>query len=170
MFKYIPYLLITMVVMLVQIFIIDQLSIAMWLRPMIFPLVVVLLPMEWRMIWVILITLAVSVVMDLSLGGAGLYTATLLPIALLRPTILFITTGRSVEPGDQSPLLSRIGIGHTMAFLAAMFFIHHLMFFALETLSLTNVLQLIMTIIFSTLLSTILAWPVVRIYNSKVVA
>lgn len=156
--------------MLVQIFILDQLSIAMWLRPMIFPLVVLLLPMEWRMIWVILITLGVGIVMDASLGGSGLYTATLLPLAVLRPSVLYVTTKRSVEPGDQSPLLSRLGLSHTMLFMAVMLLLHHLMFFSLEALSLANIMQLALTILLSTMLSIVLAWPIVRIYNSKVVA
>ena len=55
-----------------QIFILDELSIALWLRPMIFPLIVLLLPMEWRTIWVMLIALAVGVVMELAQGGSGL--------------------------------------------------------------------------------------------------
>jgi hypothetical protein len=37
-------------IMVVQIFLLDELSIAMWIRPMIFPLVVILLQMEWRTI------------------------------------------------------------------------------------------------------------------------
>lgn len=160
----------TIAILLGQVFILDQLSLALWLRPMIFPIVVLLLPMEWRTVWVLLITLAVGVVMDLSLGGAGLYTASLLPFALMRATLLYIATKRSVESGDQSSLLSRLGIYQMMAYLSITLLLHHTLFFALESLSMANFLQLVGTIISSTLLSIVVAWPIVRLYNSKIVA
>ena len=41
----------TVVLLLLQIFVLDELSIALWIRPMLFPLIVMLLPMELRTIW-----------------------------------------------------------------------------------------------------------------------
>ena len=108
MFKNLSYLWLALAIMALQIFLIDELSIAMWLRPMIFPLVVILLQMEWRPIWVLLISTLVGVTMDLALGGAGLYTATIVPLAMIRRWIMYITTKRSIEQGDQTSLLSRL--------------------------------------------------------------
>ena len=156
-------------IMLVQIFLLDELSIAMWLRPMIFPLVVILLQMEWRTIWVLLISALVGVVMDLALGGAGLYTATLLPLAMIRRWMLYLTTRRSVEHSDQTSVLSRLNRGQLLGYTVTMLAIHHTLFFAMESLSLAHPLQLIATIIFSTLLSTVVAWPILRIFSLKIV-
>ena len=169
MFKNIAYFWMTLAVLLLDIFILNQLSIAMWLRPMLFPLIVVLLPMEWRTIWVLVTSLAIGLIMDMSLGGAGLYTATLLPMAIMRRTILFVTTGRSVEAGDQSSLLSRMSLRQLMIYVGGMLLVHHALFFILEALSFGALLQLIATIIFSTLLSLIMAWPIVRLFTSKIV-
>lgn len=77
MFKNIAYFWLTLALLFVQIFILDEVSIAMTIRPMIFPLVILLIPIEWRTIWVVIATLLLGLFMDLSLGGAGLYTATL---------------------------------------------------------------------------------------------
>ena len=156
-------------ILLVQIFLLDELSIAMWLRPMIFPLIVLLLPMEWKPIWVLLTALGVGIIMDLSLGGAGLYTATLTPIAMLRRSMLYITTKRSVEHGDQTSLLSRLRPHQTMLYVATLLAIHHILFFMLETLSFATLLHLTATIVFSTLLSTIISWPIVKIFILKIV-
>ena len=79
-------------ILFVQIFLLDQLSIAMWLRPMIFPLIVILLQMEWRAIWVLLIGTLVGLTMDLALGGAGLYTSTIVPLVAIRRWMLYLTT------------------------------------------------------------------------------
>lgn len=170
MFKNISYFWMTLALLLLEIFILSQLSIVMWLRPMLFPLIVVLLPMEWRTVWVLLTALMVGVVMDLSLGGAGLYTATLLPMAVTRRSILYITTRRSVEHGDQTSLLSRMSLRQLMTYVGAMLLVHHALFFMLEALTFAAPLQLIATILFSSLLSLVMAWPIVRLFISKIVA
>ena len=108
MIKNLSYLWMSVVIMLVQIFLLDELSIAMWLRPMIFPLVVILIKMEWRTIWVLLVSTLLGIIMDVALGGSGLYTSTLVPLAIMRRWILYLTTGRSIESGDQTSVLSRL--------------------------------------------------------------
>lgn len=169
MFKNLSYLWMALVILLLQIFLLDQLSIAMWLRPMIFPLIVILLQMEWRTVWVLLISALVGLIMDLALGGAGLYTATLVPLAVIRRWMLYLTTRRSIEQGDQTSVLSRLNRGQLMAYTVIMLAIHHTLFFVMETLSLAHPLQLIATIICSTLLSTAVAWPILRIFTLKIV-
>lgn len=156
-------------IMVVQIFLLDELSIAMWIRPMIFPLVVILLQMEWRTIWVLLVGALVGLTMDFALGGAGLYTATLLPLAMIRRWMLYLTTRRSIEHGDQTSVLSRLSRGQLMGYTVTMLAIHHTLFFAMETLSLAHPLQLVATIICSTLISAAVAWPIIRIFTLKIV-
>lgn len=168
MFKSILYFWLTLALLFVQIFILDEISMALWLRPMIFPLIVLLLPIEWRTIWVILVTLIVGVVMDMALGGAGLYTSTLLPLAVMRRWILFLTTRRSVEAGDQTSLLSRMPLRQVILYVGAMLLLYNAMFFMLESLSTVETMQLIATILFSTVLSVILAWPIVRLFLKKI--
>ena len=73
MFKNIAYFWMAVALLFAQIFILDEVSMALWLRPMIFPLVVLLLPIEWRTIWTVLVALLLGIFMDVSLGGQGLY-------------------------------------------------------------------------------------------------
>lgn len=169
MFKNLSYLWMALAIMVVQIFLLDELSIAMWIRPMIFPLVVILLQMEWRTIWVLLVGALVGLTMDFALGGAGLYTATLLPLAMIRRWMLYLTTRRSIEYGDQTSVLSRLSRGQLMGYTVTMLAIHHTLFFAMETLSLAHPLRLVATIICSTLISAAVAWPIIRIFTLKIV-
>lgn len=170
MFKNLSYLWMTIIIMVVQIFLLDELSIAMWLRPMIFPLVVILLRMEWATVSVLLVSTLIGMVMDISLGGSGLYTATIVPLAVMRRWILYLTTSRSIEHGDQTSLLSRLSRNQIMSYTGAMLAIHHTLFFMMEALSWANPLHLIMTIVCSTLLSVAVAYPVVRIFTLKIVS
>lgn len=169
MFKSILYFWLTIALLFLQVFILDEISIALWLRPMIFPLVILLLPIERRTIWVLLSALALGVFMDMALGGAGLYTSTLLPLAVLRRWILFLTTRRSVESGDQTSLLSRMPLRQVMIYVGAMLLLYNTAFFLLESLSMVAVMQIIATIIFSTALSMVLAWPIVRLFLKRIV-
>lgn len=172
MYKYTPHMWLCLVVMLVQVFLLDNIdlgaSISIWIRPMIFPLIVLLLPVEWRSIWVLLVTYVIALVMDLLLGGSGIYVITLLPIALFRSALLYITTRRSMDSGDQSQLLSRMPLGQLMVYVATSLLLYHTLFFVMETLSLANFFSLVMTIILSTLCSLLISWPIVRLFTSKV--
>lgn len=170
MYKYISYIWLSITLLLVQIFLLDNITIHSWLRPMIFPIVVLLLPMEWSPIWTLLVAMVVGWTMDLALGGAGLYLATLLPLAMFRSTILYLTTNRSVEVGDQTSLFSRMSVRHLMIYVGMSLFIHHLLFFLLETLSFATPLRLVATIIFSTALSLAIAWPIVRIFVNRIIS
>ena len=169
MFKSVAYFWMAVALLFVQIFILDEISMALWLRPMIFPLVLLLLPIEWRTIWVVIVALLLGIFMDISLGGQGLYTSTLLPLAVMRRWILYLTTRRSVEAGDQTSLLSRMPLRQVMIYVGAMLVLHHTMFFFLESLSMISVMQLIVTILFSSLLSLLLVWPIVGLFLKRVV-
>jgi hypothetical protein len=57
-------------------------------------------------------------------------------------------------------------MGYTVTMLA----IHHTLFFAMEALTLAHFWHLLATIVCSTLLSTVVAWPIIRIFTLKVVA
>lgn len=174
MYKYTPYIFLTVVILLVQVFLIDNIdlgsSLSIWIRPMIFPLIVLMLPTSWRTVWVLLTSYIVAIIMDLLLGGAGIYAITLLPLALFRSTLIYLTTRRSVDGGDQQQMLSRMPLGQLMLYIAVSLLIYHTLFFVMETLSTANIMRLIATIFFSTLCSLLISWPIVRIFTSKVVA
>ena len=82
--------------------------------------------------------------------------------------MLYITTHRSVEHGDQTSLFSRMSMRNIMVYLGAMLVLHHAMFFILERLSFAMPLQLVLTIVCSSALSLVIAWPIVRLYSSKI--
>ncbi|MBQ2364313.1 MAG: hypothetical protein II288_01960 [Alistipes sp.] len=174
MYKYLSYIWLALLVLFVQIFLLDNIDIgasfAVWVRPMIFPIIVLLLPMELKNIWVILAAYAVGMAMDVSLGGSGLYVATLLPLSLVRSTLLYMTTRRSVEMGDQTELLSRLSVRQLMYYVTAALLLYHALFFFMEALTFSGLMRLVATIIFSTAVSLLVAWPIIRMFLSKVVA
>lgn len=169
MYKYTTYIWLAVVVLFLQIFLLDNISIAMILRPMVFPIIVLLLPIEWRMIWIIIAGFVVGWIMDMALGGAGLYVASLLPITLIRGTLIYIISHLTVESGDQTSLLSRLNTQQLFGYIVAALLLHHTLFFVLETLSFSAPMQLFGTIVCSTILSAMIAIPVVRIFTQRLI-
>ena len=172
MYKYTSYIWLTLAVVLLQVFLLDNIdlgaSISILIRPMIFPLAVLLMPMEWKSIWVLLVSYAIALVLDLMLGGSGIYVLTLLPVALLRTTLLYATTRRSVESSDQSQLFARMRLDQLMLYVGVSLLIYHALFFFMETLSVAQFGRLVATILLSSLCSLLLSWPIVRLFTSKV--
>ncbi len=68
---------------------------------------------------------------------SGLYTASLLPLAMVRGAIVRLTANRSVEPSDQTEVLVSLSRKQLFIYLAAGIVLHHAMFFFLETMSFT---------------------------------
>lgn len=173
MYKYTPYIWLTLSVILVQVFLLDNIdlgaSISVWIRPMIFPLVILLLPVEWKSIWVLLVSYVMALVLDMLLGGSGIYVITLLPVALFRSTMLYVASRRSMESSDQSQLLARLPLGQLMLYISLSLLLYHSLFFVMETLSTSNMLRLIATILLSTFTSILISWPIVRLFTSKVI-
>jgi hypothetical protein len=56
-----------------------------------------------------------------------------------------------------------------MIYVGAMLALHHTMYFLLESLSMISLVQLIVTILFSSLLSSLLVWPIVGLFLKKIV-
>ncbi|MBQ5594888.1 MAG: hypothetical protein IIU78_04185 [Alistipes sp.] len=174
MIKHIPHIILAILLMLVQVFLLDNIdlgsSISIWIRPMIFPIIVLLLPTEWSSIWVLITSYIVALALDLLLGGSGLYVVTLLPLAIFRPALIYMTTNRSIDSSDQSQLLARIPLPQLMFYVALSLLLYHALFFIMEALSWANFFRTVATIILSTIASLIISWPVVRIFTSKLIA
>lgn len=169
MYKYTRYIWLALGVLFLQIFLLDNLSIALYLRPMIFPIIVLLMPAEWRMVWVIIAGFMVGWIMDLSLGGAGLYIASLLPIVPLRRALIYLTSHLAIESSNQTELLTRLTRRQVLGYISLALLLHHTLFFGLETLSMAAPLQLLLTILCSTLLSAAIAMPIVNIFMKRLI-
>ena len=173
MLKYTPHLLLAIALVLLQVFLLDNIdlgsSISIWIRPMIFPIIVLLLPTEWNSIWVLITTYIIALLLDLMLGGSGLYVVTLLPLAIFRPALIYMTTNRSVDSSDQSQLLARIPLPQLMFYVALSLLLYHSLFFIMETLSWAYFFRTVATILLSTISSLIISWPIVRIFTSKLI-
>lgn len=167
MYRYRSYLWLFLAVMALQILLLDNLSLSMWLRPMIFPVAILLLPIEWRTVWVLLAAAATGWILDGVTGCQGLYTASLLPLAMIRAAIIRLTANRGVEQSDQSELLHSLSRKQLAIYISVAVVLHHAMFFFLETMSAALLWYTAAKVAASSVLSIVLSWLAASYFMSK---
>ena len=128
----------TLVVLFVQIFVLNNLSISPLVAPMVYVVLLVMMPIEssqWKMLGV---GLLLGVLMDITMGTVGLNTLVTLPLAVWRKPLLYAATGLSVVSKEEGvPSVKRLGIRfHRYAI--TMIILHSLLFYFAEWLSFDN--------------------------------
>ena len=109
MHKTLPYLALFAVVVLLQVFLFDNLSISIYLNPLVYVAFIALLPLDTPPVVLLLSGLATGVTMDLAMGAAGVNTIATLLIAFARPTLLGLLYSRDDIREGGIPSTGRLG-------------------------------------------------------------
>ena len=160
----------TLVVLFVQIFVLNNLSISPLVAPMVYVVLLVMMPIEssqWKMLCV---GLLLGVLMDITMGTVGLNTLVTLPLAVWRKPLLYAATGLSVmSKEDGVPSVKRLGVRfHRYAI--TMIILHSLLFYFVEWLSFDNFGTLLLRILCSTLCSLVLDYIIVMLFMKRLSA
>ena len=160
----------TLVVLFVQIFVLNNLSISPLVAPMVYVVLLVMMPIEssqWKMLGV---GLLLGVLMDITMGTVGLNTLVTLPLAVWRKPLLYAATGLSVVSKEEGvPSVKRLGIRfHRYAI--TMIILHSLLFYFVEWLSFDNFGMLLLRIFCSTLLSLLLDYILIILFMKRLSA
>ena len=147
MHRTLPYLALFAVVVLLQVFLFDNLSISIYLNPLVYVAFIALLPLDTPPIVLLLSGLATGVTMDLAMGAAGVNTIATLLIAFTRPTLL----GNRVF----------------LNYLIVLVLVHHAVFFSLEALSWAHIVRTIVRTVASGAVSVAFIWVIARIFTAK---
>lgn len=161
------YILLVIVVLLLQITVLNNLSITPLVAPTIYILVLLFLPIEkpqWQMLG---IGLLLGLFMDFTMGTAGLNVIATLPVAYFRRMILFSFTGLSTLSTEEgTPTVKRLGTRfHRYAI--AVILLHALLFYSAEWLSLHNLGFLALRILCSTIVSLILDYAIITLFSKR---
>ena len=99
MHRTLPYLALFAVVVLLQVFLFDNLSISIYLNPLVYVAFIALLPLDTPPIVLLLSGLATGVTMDLAMGAAGVNTIATLPARRCSGCCTPVTiSGREASP------------------------------------------------------------------------
>lgn len=160
----------TVVVLFVQVFVLNNLSISPLVAPMVYIVLLLLLPIEssqWKMLGA---GLLLGVLMDITMGTPGLNTLVTLPIAFFRRPLLFALGGLSSMSKEEGiPSVRRLGLRFHRYFVV-MIILHSLLFYFVEWLSFDNFGILVLRILCSTLCSLILDYIIISLFVKRLSA
>lgn len=164
------YILLVLAVLFVQVFLLNNLAISPIVAPMVYIVLIVLMPIDcsqWKMLGA---GLLLGVIMDLTMGTVGLNTLVTLPIAMFRRPLLYALTGLSSMSKEEGvPSVKRLG-GRFHRYAIAMILLHSLMFYFAEWLSFDNFSTLMLRIVCSTLISLVLDYIIIILFTKRLSA
>ena len=165
--RYRSYILFCVVVVLLQLFVLNNITISPLFAPTLYIVCVALMPIEWSQLRVLLTTLLLAAVMDLTMGVVGLNVIASLPVAFLRRPIMHLTIGISDIGNEEGiPTLRRVG-RHFHRYLVAIVVLHSLLFFGFEALSFSNMTYLLMRLACSTGATLLLSYFMILLFNKR---
>lgn len=121
-------------VVLLQVFLFDNLSVSVYFNPLVYVAFILLLPMEIAPGLLLLLGLLTGVTIDAFSGAGGVNTVATLALAYLRPGLLTLLVGKENVKDGGMPLPGRLGKGKFLRYVAAGCLLQCLVLFTLEAL------------------------------------
>jgi hypothetical protein len=154
---------------LIQVLVLNQIEIGWGIQLMIYPVFIMLLPVELSVFYLLLISFLFGMFIDSMSNSYGLHTSALLLFAYLRPLIFKVFAPRDGYDILLEPNIFNMGKKWFYKTFGILLLIHHFWFFLLEIFKLNEILfvtqKTILSFIFSMLLCVLVQYLFIR--NSK---
>ena len=125
--------------------------------PMLFPVLILLLPIRVNYYVMMLYAVAIGIVLDVFNNTLGMHTSSLVLLAFLRPRLLRLFFQKDENKlGWARPTIYRLGFMPFLFYVCFSIAIHHLFYFLLQEWSLSNILYTFYKTIVSGALSIIM--------------
>lgn len=166
--KYILYAVAFLVMMVLQIFLIDNISLGLYFHPLIYTAFIIMLPLDLKHVWVMLLATAMGLMIDLLTGMGGLNIISSTAIGFMRPMLLNAAVGHNTANDDTMPALHRLQPKNLAWYIILMVVVHSLIYFLLETMSLSNLHHTVLRLVVSDVVAVVMIWYVVKLFTEKI--
>lgn len=157
-FRPISYVLAALGLVVLQIAVFNQVQLWAWARPIVYPMLILILPFGFSRAGALGIAFAAGLLLDAFSDTPGLHAAALVALAFWRPNLTpLITPTGGYESGD-APRIGSLGPVWYIAYAALGLLLHHTIFFGLEAFSFGAFGRTLVRILSSTILSAALVW------------
>ena len=149
----------------IQVFVLNIVELRWWSQPTgfplfvpyLYPLFILLLPIETPVWALLLIGFFTGITVDSFSNTAGMHACATVMIAYLRTNVLNALLPKALEDyPDQSPGVKNMGWVPFLAYALFLFLIHHAVFFLIELWTFNNMGVLLLKIVASTITSMLL--------------
>lgn len=145
-------------IVLLQVLVLNKITLQWWAEPngfpvfmpLVYPLFILLLPFETPVWLLLLLGMFTGLSVDSFMNTAGMHACATVLIAYLRTNVLVALLPKNIiEYPNQSPNVKNMGWIPFLTYAGFLILIHHFVFFAIELWSLRNVGYLLLKIIAS---------------------
>ena len=167
MFRIIQYTVLFLVVAALQVFLFNNLQLNLYVYPFVYLAFVVLLPMEIKGYWLLLLAAGMGVTMDFFMGTPGVHTIAIVAAAFSRPALLRLFAGKDMVSDGGIPNREKIGAGKFLRYAFVISLLHSIVFFALETLTTTGIGFTLLRAAASSVSTLVVTWFVQLLFVSR---
>lgn len=156
------------VLVLLQIFLLDNISLGVFFHPMIYIAFIIMLPLDVKPLWVLLLSTLMGITIDMLTGMQGLNVIATAATGFMRPFMLRLAVGHATGADDSVPSLHRLSTKHLAWYIALMIILHSAIFFLLESLSLSHLPYTLLRLVLSAAMATLMSWYIVKLFTTKI--
>ena len=156
------------VLVLLQIFLLDNISLSVFFHPMIYIAFIIMLPLDYKPLWVLLLSTLMGLTIDMLTGMSGLNVVATTATGFLRPLMLRLAVGHATATDDSIPSLHRLSTKHLAWYISLMIILHSAIFFLLESLSLSHLPYTLLRLALSAATASLMSWYIVKLFTKKI--
>ena len=154
-------MLIFILIVLAQGLVVNNIQISVYLNPMIYPIMILMLPFNLNTIVTMSVALLLGLSVDAFSDTFGLHASAAVMIGYLRPSLMKYIQPNEGYDNALLPTVHDMGIIWFLLYSSLLLFVHHLWFFSIEVLR----FDLIWLILGKTFLSTIFSLALIVIFQ-----
>jgi rod shape-determining protein MreD len=139
---------------LIQVLILNQFNVFGYINPIIYPLLIILLPFNINSVQKLILAFILGISMDIFEDSGGIHAAATLTIAYLRP--LFLRNAFGLSYDYQTLKFYNAPFRERFIYVSLMVLVHHTVLFSLEIFSVDHLLYFIEKTIYSSIFSILL--------------
>lgn len=166
--RYLSYIGMFFSVVLLQIFLIDNISLGIYFHPLIYVAFIILLPLDMLPVWVVLLSAMLGLTMDVMTGMCGLNVIATTATGFARLAIIGFTSGLNTGVDDTIPALYRLPQKNLLTYIISMVLIHSTIYFVVEALSMAHMFHTLLRIVVSDVVSVVMVWYIVKLFVEKI--
>lgn len=166
--RYLSYIGMFIGVVLLQIFLIDNISLGIYFHPLIYVAFIILLPLDMLPVWVVLLSALLGLTMDMMTGMCGLNVIAATATGFARMAIIGFTSGLNTGVDDTIPALYRLPQKNLLTYIILMVLMHSIIYFVMESLSMAHMFHTLLRIVVSDVVAVVIVWYIVKLFVEKI--
>lgn len=147
---------------LIQVFVLDNIQFLGYVTPMVYILFILLLPVRFNRNAELLLAFALGIIIDMFNNTMGLHAFATVFMSFFRAPVirLFVSLDEGTNP---SPSFRSIGVSAYVKYVVTLVFIHHTTLFLIESFSFFNLALLVTKILISSVVTILIIFAIMSL-------